>query len=200
MVKVSKIKDAFSAFELSDEENFTSLLYYLGLITIKDFSLKLGVGLVNETVRYLISEYMAKLLKVNDLFKINMMTFEDKLEKFALEGKLDVFKYLGEVLNKSTGIRDYIHNETAIKMLYLVYINLSGYLGVRSEQELNKGYADILIYPRNEYVKYFGLIEIKYIKRGEINEEKIERKLEEARKQLDAYKEDELVQYWLQKK
>ena len=217
VVVADKIEDAFSAFDLIRQSNFKSLLYYLGLLTIKDSGLGIELQLPNETIRKILCEYIERILEGEKLFEIDMSVFQEKLREFALTGDLSVFKYLGEVLDKSTGIRDYIHKETAVKMLYLVYLNLSNYYGVISEDELNKGYADILVYPRNEYVKYFALIEIKYISRSKPKPEDtgttssqisdtqnsrpdtqdIKSMIEKAKEQLEQYEQDELLKNWL---
>jgi response regulator of citrate/malate metabolism len=58
---------------------------------------------------------------------------------------------------------------------------------------LQKGFADILIKPfNNEYIKYFGLLEFKYIKR---EEKPTKQKIE----QLNRYESDSLVTQYSQK-
>ncbi len=51
VISTDKIKDAFSAFELMERDNFRSLLYYLGLVTIKDVKLKPELVVANECIK-----------------------------------------------------------------------------------------------------------------------------------------------------
>jgi len=53
----------------------------------------------------------------------------------------------------------------------LAWLNLTSLYDVTSEQEKNKGYADICLEPDRrftEYVKFDYIIELKYLKAGEI--------------------------------
>ena len=98
------------------------------------------------------------------------------------------------MIKENTGIRDYIHKEQSVKSMYMAYLSLTPYYVVKSELELNKGFADILIKPFNPYVKYVGLLEFKYIKRDEKADKKtIEDLKSKAIEQLDEYQNDSLV-------
>ena len=131
-----------------------------------------------------------------------MREFEEKLKEFALNGNLEVFRYLGERIKESTSIRDYIKGEQTIKAIHLTYLNLCNYYFVISEPELNKRFADIALYPRNPYVEYFALIELKYLKRSQDTTShnlKITKLIDEAKSQLDESEQDEKVKHWISK-
>jgi len=85
--------------------------------------------------------------------------------------------------------------------MYIAYLSLVPYYIIKSEAELQKGFADILIKPfNNEYIKYFGLLEFKYIKREEKpTKQKIEQLKTEAKEQLEKYQNDSLVTQYSQK-
>jgi len=99
------------------------------------------------------------------------------------------------MIKENTGIRDYIYKEQHLKAMYLAYFSITSYFIAKSEKELNKGFADIFIKPfNNPYVKYFALIEFKYIKKGEkANKKRVEELVKQAKKQLETYEKDELV-------
>jgi hypothetical protein len=76
----------------------------------------------------------------------------------------------------------------------MAYLSLSPYYIVKSELELNKGFADILIKPFNPYVKYVGLLEFKYIKLSDkAPKQTVEKLKQEAMEQLNKYEKDTLV-------
>ena len=107
-----------------------------------------------------------------------------------------MFQFLADEIDRNSGIRDYIYKEQHIKAMYLSYFSMVTYYIAKSEKELNKGFADMFLKPfNNPYVKYFALIEFKYIKKGEkANKKRIEELVKEAKKQLETYEKDELVE------
>jgi len=197
-IGIGQIERDFSAFEISNEEKFKSLMFYLWLATIKESGLKLSLWIPNQTIRVIDSEFLETILYYGEIFKFNISKFKEKLWDFALEGSLDVFKYLAEEIKKTSSIHDYISKEDHIKALYVAYISLSQFYIIKTEQELRKGFADLAILPFNPLVNYGALIEFKYIKRSEkLTNKKIEKLFDEAKEQLDEYYQDELVQYYV---
>jgi hypothetical protein len=83
--------------------------------------------------------------------------------------------------------------------MYLAYLSLTPYFVIKSENELNKGFCDILLKPLNPYVEYIGLVEFKYINKSKKSpsQKKIDALVAEAQEQLDVYKKDNLVQDYL---
>ncbi|MBL0721659.1 MAG: PD-(D/E)XK nuclease domain-containing protein, partial [Sulfurovum sp.] len=139
-------------------------------------------------------DFLRDTLNLEQLFRLNTDKLEAYFESLALEGDLTIFKYLAQMIKENTSIRDYITKEQSIKSMYIAYLSLSPYYIVKSELELNKGFADILIKPFNPYVKYMGLLEFKYIKRKDKADKKtVETLKKEAIEQLDRYEKDSLV-------
>jgi hypothetical protein len=83
--------------------------------------------------------------------------------------------------------------------MYLAYLSLTPYYVIKSEEELNKGFSDILLKPLNPYVEYIGLVEFKYINRSKKppSKEKIDSLVKKAKEQLYTYEKDELVQNYI---
>ena len=197
-ISISNLVQDFSAINLEEEKNFKSFLFYLGLISIKNRELDLNLNIPNETVKRIDIDFLANALKLEKIFQISITKIEENLKAFALHGDLEIFRYLALMIKENTGIRDYIHTEQTVKSMYLAYLSLTPYYVIKSENELNKGFADILLKPFNPYVEYIGLMEFKFIKRGETStQKKIDALVKEAKEQLDDYKEDELVQNYL---
>jgi len=84
--------------------------------------------------------------------------------------------------------------------MYISYLSMVPYYVVKSELELNKGFADIFIKPFNPYVKYVGLLEIKFVSRSKRLTKKLIQELKrEAKEQLNRYEGDELVRVYKEK-
>ncbi len=200
-ISISNLVQDFSALNLHKEENFKSFMFYLGLVTIVDRRLKLNLKIPNETVKRIDIDFLTNALELEKVFEINVSELSDLLVEFALHGDLEVFRYLALMIKENTGIRDYIYTEQTVKSMYLAYLSLTPYYVIKSEEELNKGFSDILLKPLNPYVEYVGLMEFKYIKRGKRenppSKEKIDKLVVDAKRQLDDYKEDELVTNYL---
>jgi hypothetical protein len=174
-------------------------MFYLGLITIKSREFDLNLIIPNETVKRIDIDFLDSTLSVENIFKLNTDRLEEHLKAFALKGDIEVFRFLAEQIKNSSSLRDYIYKEQHIKAMYLAYLSMTPYYIVKSEHELNKGFADLFIKPfNNPYVKYFGLVEFKYIKKTEkATKEKIDELVKEATNQLNEYQNDELVEEYL---
>jgi hypothetical protein len=198
-ISISNLVQDFSALNLHKEENFKSFMFYLGLVTIKDRDFDLNLKIPNETVKRIDIDFLANALELEKVFEISTTILQKHLKAFALHGDLKVFKYLAQMIKEHTGIRDYIYSEQTVKAMYLAYLSLTPYYVIKSVEELNKGFCDILIKPFNPYVEYVGLVEFKYVKRAEKSpsQKQIEALLREAKEELDKYEQDELVQNYV---
>ena len=191
----------FSAFNLAEPENFISLLFFQGLLTIKSAGLKLQLGIPNETIKRIDIDYMRDSLDFEMVFSLRRDVLSEHLAEFALKGDIEVFRFLAGEIKRNTGIRDYIYNEACVKSMYLAYLSLTPYYVVKSELELNKGFADILLKPLNPYVEHVGMLEFKFFPRKDPKTkrvrkptiEEIESAVAEASAQLAKYENDELV-------
>ena len=193
-VSVPNLVQDFSALNLEKANNFKSLMFYLGLVTIESRELSLKLKIPNETVKRIDIDFLRDTLALEKVFKLNTDRLEEYLEEFALEGNLAIFTYLADMIKENTGIRDYIYKEQSVKSMYMAYLSLSPYYVVKSELELNKGFADILIKPFNPYVKFMGILEFKYIKlTDKADKQTINRLKLEAIEQLNKYENDSLV-------
>jgi len=198
-ISISNLVQDFSALNIEKENNFKSFMFYLGLVTIKDRRLRLNLKIPNETVKRIDIDFLSEALEIEKIFEINISKLSDYLAEFALQGDIEVFKYLAEIIKQSTGIRDYIYNEQTVKSMYLAYLSLTPYFVVKSELEMNKGFSDIFLKPLNPFVEYIGLVEFKYINRGKKppTKKQINAEVVEAQKQLLDYEQDEIVTSYL---
>ncbi|MEO1953370.1 MAG: AAA family ATPase, partial [Campylobacterales bacterium] len=191
---ISNLVQDFSALNLSDELNFKSLMFYLGLVTIKTKELDLILQIPNETIKRIDSEFVATSLLAENILAIDTAELNKEAKEFALNGDINLFSFLAQKIQDSSSMRDYIEKESHIKAMYITYFSLIPYFITRSEAELNKGFADLFITPFNPYVKYFAIVELKYIKRDtKLTKQLIQEKLQDAKTQLDKYEDDELV-------
>ncbi|MEA3314253.1 MAG: AAA family ATPase [Campylobacterota bacterium] len=188
-VTTTKIKDNFSAFELTNEDNFKSFMFSLGFMTLKKKLFQLNLKTPNQTIKKLLSEFIHYAYNDFDDYKMSTEKLDEKLAQLAISKDLSVFHYIAKVIKESSSIRDFIDGENFIKAFILSYLNLNNFyqLKIKSEVEQNKGYIDILLEPVKDEVPFGAIIELKYIKRSEYSEKLLEKHISQAKKQLNQY-------------
>lgn len=193
----SKIVHGFPLEELTEAKNFKSLLFYLGLLTIKGPEKdKLRLEIPNETVKRLYYDYIESAYRETNIFSMNLSKFADLMTDMAYEGKWEpLFRYITSLMRESMSLRDLIAGEKPVQAFLNVYLGLSELYIIHCEKELNKGYADIVMEPflaRYEGIKYSFALEIKYLKVGaKPGDASVRRLKETAGEQLKGYCLDE---------
>jgi len=124
---VSNIECSFPVEDLTKQENFISLLYYFGLLTIH--SKKYGVYLLkipNMTIQKLMYGYIRSGFQDVDIFKIDMWLLSKHIRDMAFLGDWKpFFEFLSEQIEKQTAIRDYLNGEKVIQGFLLAYLNFA---------------------------------------------------------------------------
>ena len=195
-VDVLRIRPSFPQQQLTDEENFLSLLHYFGLLSIREVAGgALWLGIPNQTVKRLMYAYLRDAYRDVGVFRVSVYRFERLLMRMANEGEWrPAFEFLGEAIARQPGIRDYIAGEKVVQGFLAAYLSLADYV-FRSEAELGKGHADIALEPliaRYPHLKRGYLIELKYLKRGESGAEaRVAAAVADAAGQLRRYLADE---------
>jgi hypothetical protein len=194
----AKLQKGFPFEKLLDEDNFISLLFYFGLLTIKSPELDaLELIIPNETIRRLYYDYIKEGYEETDVYSLNLSTYGRLMKDMAKKGEWKpLFEYITGRMKESMSLRDLITGEKSIQAFLNVYLGLSNLYIIHGEKEMNKGYADLVMEPflaRYEEIKYSYILEIKYIKAG------VKPGNAEAR-QLQAEAEVQLKHYAIDKK
>ena len=168
------IRKSFPLKRLTKSENFLSLLYYFGLLAIEGESHDLThLGIPNQTVRHLMYGYIRDAYDDVELFSVDQHWLLVRLSRMAFEGAWrPVVELLREAIAEQTGIRDYIAGEKVLQGFLGAYLGLGQSFLLRSEVELNKGHADLVLEPftaRYPDIGYGYVIELKYLKRSELS-------------------------------
>jgi hypothetical protein len=193
----SRITKGFPLEKLMDPENFESLLFYLGLLTIKGPEKdKLRLEIPNETVKRLYYRYIEEAYRDTGIFNLDLSMYSDLMTDMAYDGKWrPLLEFITGRMKESMSLRDLITGEKSIQAFLNVYLGLNDLYIIHSEKELNKGYADLVLEPflaRYEGIKYAYILEIKYVKSGvSPGEAKVRQLKSEAEEQLKNYSMDE---------
>ena len=194
---IGTIKTAFPAEDLAKPDNFKSLLYYFGLLTIR--GTKWGSTLLaipNLTVREQLYSYLVEAYRSADLFSLEMDRLGMLVASMAYEGNWKpVFEYFASELKRQSSIREFIEGEAHVKGFLLAYLGLTRTYIIHPEYEANKGYADFYMMPdllHQPEIVYSYIVEVKYARR-DASASEIESLRTEAAGQLKRYAEDPKV-------
>ena len=197
----TNLQTGFPIEALIKPENFISLLFYFGLLTISGATLtgQTIFSIPNEFVKRLFYDFIRDTYEETKVFSLDMTIYSNLLEDFAVAGKWRPFiEYIAGRMEASLGIRDLMTGEKAHQVFWNVYLGLNSLYIAYSEKELNQGFSDLVMIPmiiQYPALKYSYLLELKYIKPTDFEKESGMEKIEtlrlEAVKQLNRYILDE---------
>ena len=165
--------DSFQAHELPKKENFTSLLYWLGITTITGERFgKTVFGIPNETFKELASKMIPA--AYSDVHKIDERVFDvnsglcDFAEKGEWKGVVDI---LAGIVKENFAFRDSVEGEKVVQSTLVALLTAAkGPYFVTHEREAGGGFYDLALAPRLARWPDLGhaaLIELKYVKAGD---------------------------------
>lgn len=187
------ITSQFSLEKDFDEDDFKSLLFYLGLLTIEREDLgDVVLKVPNNVIRELYFDFFGKKISEEIEYELNTSEIRGAIKTIAQKGdNTKLISIVERTLNKLSK-RDYIQfNEKYVKLIFLTYCFLSKLYLVKSEYEVENGFIDIALLKQiNVNPTFFAIFELKYIKKKdyeEYGEKLVEEKLTEAKIQLKQY-------------
>ncbi|MDR0575212.1 MAG: ATP-binding protein, partial [Tannerella sp.] len=189
---VAEIAQQFPLDVLYDDDYFVSLLFYMGLLTIKEPYLnKSRLQIPNYSVKTLYWEYIIRIVRENSPgMTVQTRYLDEMIEALAFEG--DPKRFINYVSENAFGkLSDYDlqrFDEKYIKILLLAYLFMSRIYVPMSEYETVPGRADIYLQrsPLLPQVKYEWLLELKYCK-ASASEKEIAAKREQGLEQMRTY-------------
>ena len=192
-----ELKTGFPAEAIAEPDNFVSLLFYFGMLTIS--GTKQGETLLtipNQVVREQLYSYLL------DTYNEANLRF-DNWEKGKLASAMAYrgdwkayFDYIAECLHRYSSQRDRQKGEAYVHGFTLAMTAQNRFYRPISEQDNQEGYADIFMFPLLEIYKdmlHSYIIELKYAK-GKDSNEKVEQLRREAFTKAERYAASETVQ------
>ncbi len=185
----------FSLDTRFNADDFKSLLFYLGFLTIKEKTpVNIKLGLPNYAIKEVYFEFFSKIIEDYSGRELFSSASRKTVAELALNGNIKPLVEEIEAILNSLSNRDFIlFDEKYIKLLFISYLILSKFYNVKSEYEVENGYIDLALFKKEiKAINYEALIELKYIKKSDYNKEKsklLSKKINEAKEQLSAYGE-----------
>ncbi len=187
---------SFPAEKIAEHDNFRSLLYYYGLLTIcgtRGDRLKMCIP--NNCVR---EQYLGFLRDYyQQTFPVNLSYLQDLIDNLAFDGLWKpFFEAVARAYHENSSVRDAMEGERNLQGFLKAYLALSSYYLVEPELEMNYEYCDFFLLPNKQRypdIKHSYILELKYATRNATDKE-LEAQAEEGRSQLYQYSEDKKVQ------
>jgi hypothetical protein len=197
---------SFALKDIIDNNKFKSFLYYLGLLTIKDYlyASKVNLAIPNEVIRVMHYSYIRESLIDGYGLKLDVNLLTREFDKLAFEGKWQtIIGHILERLYEAVSLRDFAFREQVVKAYLLAWLGMTPLYFVLSEPELNHGYADIFL-QKNHFTtartSHEYLIEVKFLSaQDQKRPDAIKHFRQEAIAQLERYAASQTISCQLHK-
>ena len=191
-----ELKKGFPAVNITNSDNFVSLLYYFGMLTISGmYKGKTKLTIPNQVVREQIYTY---LLSTYDEADLNFSSYEknELSSVLAYDGNWEAyFGYIADCLKRYSSQRDKQKGEFYVHGFTLAMTAQNRFYRPISEQDTQAGYADIFLCPLLDIysdMKHSYIVELKYAKYKD-PESRVEELRREAVEQANRYADTETV-------
>ena len=191
-----ELKKGFPAVNITNPDNFVSLLYYFGMLTISGtYEGRTKLTIPNQVVREQIYTY---LLSTYNEAELNFSSYEKNELASALAYRGDwkaYFGYIADCLKHYTSQRDKQKGEFFVHGFTLAMTAQNRFYRPISEQDTQAGYVDIFLCPLLDIysdMKHSYIVELKYAKYKD-PESRVEELRLEAIDQANRYADTDTV-------
>ena len=177
------LKTSFPAEYVTDDENFRSLIYYYGLLTMDSlYGNMIRMVIPNKCVK---EQYWSFMRNYYDsCYEVDFSALRKEMVQMAFAGDWQpLVRRIATAYKENSSVRDSILGEHNLQGFFKAYL------------ALNYGYSDFLLLPdkrRYPDVAHSYILELKYVKPTATDAE-VEEKSLEADGQLERYSRDKVV-------
>ena len=185
-----ELKEGFPAENIAKNDNFISLLYYFGLVTIGGcYQGDAKFTIPNEVVREQIFTYLLEAYEENDL-SFESYDIRKKEQQMAYCGEFKpFFQYIANSIYTFASQRDRQKGEAFVHGYTLALTSQCRFYRPISELDNQNGYADIFLRPLHEIftdMEHCYIIELKYLK-SQASEAEVKAAIAQAQVQVCRY-------------
>ena len=189
----------FPAERIMDYDNFVSLLYYYGMLTIGGVEGELlTLTIPNNNVRLQYYRYLRD--EYREIAPISTTELSICYGRAAIHGDWrPLIEFICKAYHDTTAIRQLIEGERNLQGFMNAYLSLTNYYQVAPEMEFSHGYCDFFLLPNYltyPMVAHSYILELKYLK-TDATEAEAEKQWSEAVEQIKTYAADKKLQSML---
>lgn len=191
-----ELQTGFPAEKICNPNNFVSLLYYFGMITIDGTYLgETKFVIPNEVVREQLITYLLDTYKENQL-QYDSYMLRPKEQQMAYMGNWQpYFQYIADTIYHFSSQRDKQKGEAFVHGFTLAMTSQCMFYRPISELDNQGGYADIFLMPLLDIytdMLHSYVVELKYV-RSNATDQEVDEKRKEAEGQLCRYADSNVV-------
>ncbi len=191
-----ELKTGFPAEQLNHPDNFISLLYYFGMLTIDGtYRGKTKLSIPNQVVREQMYNYLLDTYRENDL-RYDSYKLGNLESDLAYDGSWQAyFGYIADCIKTFSSQRDKQKGEYYVHGFTLALTSQNMYYRPVSELDNQEGYADIFLLPLldiYEDMQHSYIVELKYAKSSD-SAERVEELRQKGIVQANRYADTEMV-------
>ena len=189
----------FPAERIMDYDNFVSLLYYYGMLTIGGVEGELlTLTIPNNNVRLQYYRYLRD--EYREIAPISTTQLSICYVRAAIHGDWrPLIEFICKAYHDTTAVRQLIEGERNLQGFMNAYLSLTNYYQVAPEMEFSHGYCDFFLLPNYltyPMVAHSYILELKYLK-TDATEAEAEKQWSEAVEQIKTYAADKKLQSML---
>ena len=189
----------FPAERIMDYDNFVSLLYYYGMLTIGGVEGELLTLIIpNNNVRLQYYRYLRD--EYREIAPVSTTELSICYGRAALRGDWrPLIEFICKAYHDTTAVRQLIEGERNLQGFMNAYLTLTNYYQVAPEMEFSHGYCDFFLLPNYltyPMVAHSYILELKYLK-TDATEAEAEKQWAEAVAQIKTYAADKKLQSML---
>ena len=189
----------FPAERIMDYDNFVSLLYYYGMLTIGGVEGELlTLTIPNNNVRLQYYRYLRD--EYREIAPISTTQLSICYVRAAIHGDWrPLIEFICKAYHDTTAVRQLIEGERNLQGFMNAYLSLTNYYLVAPEMEFSHGYCDFFLLPNYltyPMVAHSYILELKYLK-TDATEAEAEKQWTEAVAQIKGYAADKKLQTML---
>lgn len=181
--QLAEIVQEFSFARPFNENDFLSLLYYLGFLTIQPGQASIvDLKVPNYVIQKLYFDFFIARLIQQEEIPNRLSTLQNSMQEMAYEGNITPFFQEVERVLQHLSRRDYQKfEEKHVKAIIMTLATQVDTFFIRSEREYQGGYTDVVFLERPPFkVEHQYVLELKYLKKeDEKNLTKVQQKAKE---------------------
>ena len=165
------------------------------MLTIKGFDMETLFEMPNKIIENFYFQYLSELVQEQSDYTLDIAKQQQAIAEVGRKGEINALTALVSEFLTHTSNRNLIKfDEKYIKLAYMMILAYSNQFNVYDEFPALQGFNDLFIQKvPNSTARFEILIELKYIKKGDTTEAKIEEELADGIRQIKRYMEDERI-------
>ena len=184
-----------TSFELEknfNRDDFLSMLFYNGYITIKEAGLRTKFKIPNYVTKVLYANYFMQITEIKDKYKADTNAIEDAMYELGENGEFEPITKCVQEFLFHTSVRDKENfHERDLKFIYEFMLNFTEQYAVYAEYLDGQGFADLFVQKAtNSLAKYDAIVELKYLSKQDEKNANMQKLEEDAKNQLEKYMKD----------